>query len=104
MHTANFCKVPKGQEQTSAPNYLTWNTTLGEALDGFSKSHDDASIFLFSSFEVFENVLDKPKDFGIKEREVRKAGGAIWVDHLHPTSKMHDILASSLAGFLGQIQ
>ncbi|PPQ90160.1 hypothetical protein CVT25_012471 [Psilocybe cyanescens] len=96
--------IPKREEESSSSIYRNWNATLGEALEEFSKSHEDMSIFMFSSFEVFENVLNKPQDYGIKEKEVRKTGGAIWVDHLHPTSKMHDILASFLADFLGKIE
>uniref|UniRef100_A0A8H7XSY8 Uncharacterized protein n=1 Tax=Psilocybe cubensis TaxID=181762 RepID=A0A8H7XSY8_PSICU len=95
--------IPKQEENESASYYQVWNTTLRTAIDEFSRNHDDASVFLFSSYEIFENVLDKPKDFGIKPKEVRKAGGQVWVDYLHPTSKVHDILASSLANFLGQI-
>ena len=44
-----------------------------------------------------------PEVYGFDKEDVRKYGGSIWVDFLHPTSKVHDHIASNLADFLQDI-
>ena len=60
-------------------------------------------MFLFSSFRLFESMLDMPEAYGFKNEDVRKSGGSVWMDSLHPTSKVHDHIASNLADFLQEI-
>ena len=55
---------------------------------------------MFSAWEVFTRVLNKPTDYDFTDEDVSEAGGEIWADYLHPTSKMHDILASDISTFL----
>jgi phospholipase/lecithinase/hemolysin len=81
-------------------SFLNWNTELGKAVHRFSAAHRDASVMIYSSWDIFTQVLDDPVRYGFSTEDVRKKGGAIWVDHLHPTSKMHDIIACGLARFL----
>lgn len=90
------------QERENSVIYLDWNTTLRKTLEKFSKEHEDASVFLFSAFELFTKFLDNPQDYGFPASDVRKVGGEIWIDMIHPTSKVHDIVASNLADFLNK--
>jgi hypothetical protein len=55
---------------------------------------------IFSSWDTFTRVLDDPVAHSCRKSDARKAGGAIWVDRLHPTSKMHGFIARDLAQFL----
>lgn len=91
--------VPKGSNRTQRTEkiFTDWNLNLREAAKTFSATHADSSVFVFSSFELFNALLDDPVRFGLKEE------GTIWVDHIHPTSKIHGHIARSLAEFLVQI-
>ena len=55
---------------------------------------------IFSSWETFNRVLDRPVSFGFPSKDVQKERGSIWIDHLHPTSKMHNIIARDIGAFL----
>jgi phospholipase/lecithinase/hemolysin len=50
--------------------------------------------------KVFTQILDVPREYGFKADDVRKRGGGIWYDHIHPTTRVHDILARELVEFL----
>jgi len=95
--------VHQRQEKAASETYLNWNTHLRSALDSFTKSHPDATVLLFSSFEVFNHILDEYEAYGFKAKEIRQAFGAVWNDFLHPTSKIHDILAAHFADFLRSV-
>jgi hypothetical protein len=58
---------------------------------------------LFSSFATFTNVLDNPVLYGFESSDIHKARGKMWIDHLHPTSKMHDVIAHDVSEFLGSV-
>ena len=60
-------------------------------------------MFLFSSFRLFESILDMPEVYGFNDEDIRRYGGSVWTDFLHPTSKVHDHIASNLADFLEEI-
>lgn len=44
-----------------------------------------------------------PEVYGFKDEDVRQHAGSVWMDSLHPTSKVHDHIASNLADFLTEI-
>lgn len=44
-----------------------------------------------------------PEVCGFDKEHVRKHGGSVWMDSLHPTSKVHDHIARNLADFLQEI-
>lgn len=58
---------------------------------------------LFSSHATFTRVLDDPIRHNFGPKEVRRAKGEIWMDRLHPTSKMHRFVARDLVKFLGTV-
>lgn len=81
-------------------SYEDWNGHLREGLGGFRRKFIDASVLLFSSWDIFTRILDSPETFGFPATDVCKAGGAIWVDQLHPTSAVHAIIAKDVMEFL----
>ena len=44
-----------------------------------------------------------PEVYEFDKGDVRRYGGSVWVDALHPTSKVHDHIANNLADFLQEI-
>lgn len=73
---------------------------MDKAIVEFSAAHDDLTAMIFSSFDLFNRLLDEPEKYGFKAGDRRRAGGAIWRDHLHPTSKVHDLIAKEVAELL----
>ncbi|KAF9246887.1 hypothetical protein BU15DRAFT_57848 [Melanogaster broomeanus] len=61
------------------------------AAQQFAADHADASVMIFSSWDTFTRILDDPASYGFDADEPY---GGIWVDSLHPTTKVHDILGS----------
>ena len=55
---------------------------------------------LFSSYDLFTRLLDDPSRYGFNEATACMSGGCVWYDHLHPTSQVHDLIATELAQFL----
>lgn len=55
---------------------------------------------IFSSWDIFSRVLDNPRGYDLATTDVRKNGGKVWVDHIHPTTKIHDIFAYDLVSWL----
>jgi phospholipase/lecithinase/hemolysin len=82
--------------------YKDWNKALAETVRQFANAnHSEITAMIFSSYDTFTNVLDDPVSCGFTSEDVRKEEGGIWYDHLHPTSRMHDIIAANMAQFLG---
>ena len=59
---------------------------------------------MYSSWDLFNKVHDDLKAFGFTQSDVKKRGGRIWMDHIHPTSRMHEIIADDLDEFLKKFQ
>ena len=60
-------------------------------------------MLLFSSWATFSRVMDNPNAYGFTQKDTVSAASRMWVDHLHPTSKMHDIVARDVAEFLTSV-
>ena len=58
------------------------------------------SVFIFSYWNLFNEILDEPLAHGFDEGDPTKAEGGIWLDKLHPTTEVHRILAKSVMDFL----
>ncbi|KAF7368880.1 Thermolabile hemolysin [Mycena venus] len=86
----------KGRE----PNYANWNTELKKAVELFAAAHADATVMIYSSWDTFNALFDDPVAHGFPPEDVRKPGGSMWVDHLHPTSKVYDFVARDMSAFL----
>ncbi len=92
------------REEPVMEKIQTWNESLGKEVEAFTSAHSDATVLLFSSYEAFDTLLDNAEQNGLKAQDRKRHGGDIWVDHIHPTSKVHDNIARRVAAFLDDIQ
>ncbi|KAJ7670769.1 hypothetical protein DFH06DRAFT_981106 [Mycena polygramma] len=101
-----IARTPAGAKATSdiSATYMNWNSTLRQSVQDFANAHPDARIITFSALDYFTRILDNPKDYGIPKKDLTRAGGAVWRDHLHPTSRIHEIFAQDLVAFLKSIE
>ncbi|EKM55345.1 carbohydrate esterase family 16 protein [Phanerochaete carnosa HHB-10118-sp] len=84
-------------------SFEEWNDRLRvHALD-FAKTHVDATLTIYSSWATFTRVLNNPVALGFDADDGKRRGGSIWVDHIHPTSKMHDEVAKDVVALLRSI-
>lgn len=95
--------IAERDSEEASKTYIRWNQNLKELSERLAVDCPDATILLFSSFEVFTDILDNPDAHGFPPNHVRKQSGAIWYDHLHPTTKVHDIVAFRMAQFLAHV-
>ncbi|KAI9067916.1 carbohydrate esterase family 16 protein [Trametes sanguinea] len=75
---------------------LTWNASLREATERFSADHAEATVFIWSAFDFFARLLANPAAYGFHGEDTRKAEGAIFEDGLHPTSRVHLLMAQEI--------
>ncbi|KAI5992069.1 SGNH hydrolase-type esterase domain-containing protein [Pisolithus albus] len=73
-----------------------WNESFQAQVTEFGASSKEATVLLFSSHQVFTEVLDDPLEFDFSEDDPTTEGGGIWVDDLHMTTEVHDIFAQRL--------
>ena len=55
---------------------------------------------IFSSWATFNRLLDNPNAHGFPEWDVSRFGGSIWLDHIHPSSAVHEVVARDFSEFL----
>jgi hypothetical protein len=119
--------------QRAAARFVNWNTALAAAARQFASIHPapltphytpdlkydpnvrppiatavgqenkGVSMMLFSAHECMSAILDDPATYGLNPEDLNKVDGSVWVDHMHPTSLVHDLLARDLSRFLGKI-
>jgi phospholipase/lecithinase/hemolysin len=77
-----------------------WNDELGRGLSAFSLRHPDATVMLFSAWDTFSRILSDPARYGFNPADTYAQGGSIWFDFMHPTSRVHSILAREISQFL----
>ena len=82
----------------------TWNTALSAAVSSFSDENTDATVLLFSAWKIFCEIFYEPENFGFKKGDSAKAFGKIWVDQVHPTTKMHGHIAVAIKEFLQSVE
>ena len=80
-----------------AARYTTWNELLQRRAEVFIEDSPQASVFLFSTYDVVSRILDEPEDFGFVEDDKEEIG-SIWLDNLHLTSEVHRYIAEELKG------
>lgn len=95
--------VPRQHAAEWGQPYNKWNEAVEKQAAAFSQTNRDATIMIFSSHATFSSILDEPDAYGFSEADVRKRAGEVWVDHLHPTSKVHEWVARDLGQFLGSV-
>ena len=83
-------KAPRAKDA-----YKAWNPLLEENATKFCAAHPDASVFIFSSWEVFTRHLE--------EAETSEARDALFVDGFHPGTHLHGVIANELQSFLENV-
>lgn len=88
-------------DRTTGISIIThWNQTLRDKAAQFSATHPDANAFVWSSYELFNKILDDPKKYGLLEEDRKKMNGSIWYDHIHPSTKVHREIARDMVELL----
>ncbi|EPQ58338.1 hypothetical protein GLOTRDRAFT_57235 [Gloeophyllum trabeum ATCC 11539] len=103
----NFCfidvppieRAPIGSSRSSSL-YDSWNRRLREHCKAFAADHPDASVFIYSAHRTFSRILNDPISHGFSSLDTVTAFGEVWVDQVHPTSRIHDWVAKDFAAFL----
>lgn len=102
-----FFKDKNAQVKEIRARFNSWNMTLDKAIRSFvadkSTTDDPITAIYFSSHRVFTALLNHPKKYGFPQKDIAKSRRSIWIDHLHPTSAVHHILASELDSLLSSI-
>lgn len=83
------------EEPDLGARYTTWNTLLRHRAEAFAADSPQASLFLFSSYKVVTSILDDPEEYDFSEDDVDDVG-AIWLDELHLSSEVHQVIAEEL--------
>ncbi|EIW61098.1 uncharacterized protein TRAVEDRAFT_28408 [Trametes versicolor FP-101664 SS1] len=103
----NFCFVdvppahtlPKGPKTPRAKAaYESWNPLLRSGAEAFSAAHPDATVLLFSSWDLFTRVLSDPLAAGVAHEAATRA--ALFADGFLPSSAMHAVIAREILAFL----
>ena len=55
---------------------------------------------VLSSWDFFKRVFRSPSEYGFEEGDIRKRYGPVWADQIHPTSRMHELVAARVNEFL----
>ncbi|PVG02300.1 hypothetical protein CPB86DRAFT_823124 [Serendipita vermifera] len=97
--------VPTPERRARFPAYnLTLERKIRQFVSDTSEpGKDPITALYFSSHKVFTSLLDTPEEYGFPPDHVKRSGGSIWADHLHPTSVVHAILAAELEKFLNEV-
>jgi len=80
--------------------YRKWNELLLKNVQAFLSEREDVTTMVLSSFDFFNLVFKTPSEYGFEEKDIRMRYGPVWADHLHPTSRMHELFAERVNEFL----
>ncbi|CCM04610.1 uncharacterized protein FIBRA_06792 [Fibroporia radiculosa] len=101
VHVSPTCQsLRKRRGEAASHIFEFWNSELRSRISVFSTSHPAATVMLFSSWDTFMRILNDPISHGFEKEDIAKSRGSFWVDHLHPTTKVHDWIAKDLYEFL----
>ena len=84
-------------------NIKNWNKSLEAAEQKFQTDHKEATVLLYSSWSFFCRVYKEPEIYGFEKSDV-SAYSAIWGDHVHPSTEMHEIIGVDIGEFLSELQ
>lgn len=96
--SSNYSAQSTPGSTPSTPGLTPLSTPDGNGVLG------DTSVFIFSAWNSLLSVLDYPEAYDFDSEDVDQAEGPIWMDNLHPTSKVHAVLAKHLYAFLADIK
>lgn len=87
-------------ESVTGNAYEKWNEMLRKNVRAFLSENEDVTTMVLSSFDFFNLVFETPSKYGFEEKDIRRRYGPVWADHIHPTSRMHELLAERVNEFL----
>lgn len=82
--------------------YEAWNPLLREGAKAFIDAHPDATVIIFSSWNLFLLILADPLSYGLPCQG--KSRSALFVDGFHSTSAVHAIIAKELLTSLREVR
>ncbi|EJF57987.1 hypothetical protein DICSQDRAFT_91385 [Dichomitus squalens LYAD-421 SS1] len=106
----NFCLIdvppchrfPKGSKSPRAKDaFAVWNSMLSESAKNFGAAHPDATVFIFSSWELVSRLLSDTPSTGYPTENIDHT--ALFVDGFHPSHQVHAILANELHEFFSHV-
>ncbi|OCB85936.1 hypothetical protein A7U60_g7070 [Sanghuangporus baumii] len=104
MHLSPAFRKLDGPSNAENSSAFVWNEELHKGAKTFYEKHPDISLLMYSSWDIFNKVHENLGAFGFTKSDVKKRSGRIWMDHIHPTSRMHAIIADDLDEFLKKFQ
>ena len=72
---------------------------LREGAEKFSAARPDATVLVFSSWDVFTKALVDSAAAGVPQGDASNCDG-LFVDGFHPASTLHAVVAKELLAFL----
>jgi phospholipase/lecithinase/hemolysin len=77
-----------------------WNEILRKNVKAFVSGNEDVTTMVLSSSDFFNLAFKTPSSYGFEEKDIRKRYGPVWADHIHPTSRIHELFAERVSEFL----
>jgi len=81
-------------------NIEEWNAALEEQLILWTERSGTFGK-IFSAHRLFENILTHPTQYDFEPSDPYVSGGGIWVDPIHPSTKVHELLFKEIKEELG---
>lgn len=79
-----------------------WNEMLATRSKTFHERFADISLAIYDAYGAFNRILDNPTENGFRDAVSLCYEGCIWHDHIHPTAKVHELLAAGLSTLLNE--
>lgn len=73
---------------------------LRKSVKAFLSKNEDVTTMVLSSSDFFNLIFKTPSRYGFEETDIRKRYGPVWADHIHPTSRIHELFAERVNEFL----
>jgi len=93
--------VGKALGSSAGQTYERWNEILRENVKVFLSENEDVTTMVLSSWVLFNQVFRTPSKYGFEEGDLGRRYGPVWADHIHPTSRIHELIAGRVNEFLG---
>lgn len=79
-----------------------WNELLAIRSKTFRKRFADISLAIYDAYRDFNRILKNPVENGFRDAVSICFEDCIWHDHIHPTAKVHELLAAKLSTLLNE--
>ncbi|KAI9480605.1 MAG: hypothetical protein EXX96DRAFT_563475 [Benjaminiella poitrasii] len=103
-------------EQLIKTRVIDYNKKLTEMIHALRKMHSSAVIMEYDAWSFFNKLLNNASQFGITDIDTycpdwshpiknncKSVGEYFWLNDLHPTFHVHELLAKAITGFLQNV-